>query len=94
MKKATGYVTYCFQNQIYTVYDADSGIINTHETIHMVKIPKSHLDNNSYQVHSQYVIFKYSYLAIKGKTVSTSKIQFQGYSGQTEINFLILSDIH
>ncbi len=92
--KANGYVTYTYNSKQYTVYDQVCGNIRTHETIHSVRIPKEHLDNNTYRFHSQFVGMKYGYDAIKGKTLSSSLVYFKGYHNQDEINVYTLSDIH
>lgn len=92
--KANGYVTYTYNSKQYTVYDQTCGNIRTHETIHSVRIPKEHLDNNVYRFHSQFVGMKFGYDAIKGKTLSSDPVSFKGYHNQEEINLYTLSDIH
>ena len=92
--KGTGYLTYTYDGKEYTVYDAASGNIKTDYTVHVVKVKKEHLDHNTYQVHSQSVLFKFGYTAFKGATVSSEAISFRGYSGQDEIEIVSVSDIH
>lgn len=92
--KANGYVTYTYNSKQYTVYDQVCGNIRTHETIHSVRIPKEHLDNNTYRFHSQFVGMKFGYDAIKGKILSSDPVSFKGYRNQEEINLYTLSDIH
>ena len=91
--KGTGYLTYTYDGKEYTVYDAASGNIKTDDTVHVVKVKKEHLDHNTYQVHSQSVLFKFGYTAFKGATVSSEAISFRGYSGQDEIEIVSVSDI-
>ena len=43
----TGYVTYNYDGVEYTVTDTENAAIRTTDTIHSVRIPKSHLDNNT-----------------------------------------------
>lgn len=90
----TGYVTYTYEGKEYTVKDVENAAIRTTDTIHSVRVPKKHLDNNTYSYHSQQVGTKRAYVAVKGITVSSDPVKFRGYSGQSEINALIISDIH
>ena len=90
----TGYVTYTYEGEEHTVKDLHNASLRTQESIHSVRIPKEHLDNNTYTCHSQYVGTRRAYVAIKGRTVSTKPVKFRGYSGQDKINVLVLSDIH
>ncbi|MDR3345314.1 MAG: metallophosphoesterase [Oscillospiraceae bacterium] len=93
-KRGTGWVTFSSGGTDYTVYEQSSGTIKSDDTIHVVKVPKAKLDNNSYSVHSQYTFLNFAYFSIKGKTVDSSTYNFRGYSGQDEIKALTFSDIH
>lgn len=93
-RPGTGYVTYTFENEEYTVYDVKNAAIRTTDTVHSVRVPKEHLDNNTYSYHSQQIGTKRAYVAVKGITVSSEPVQFKGYSGQEKIHMLVLSDIH
>lgn len=92
--KGTGYVTYNYNGKNYLVNDQRGGNIRTTDTIHSVRIPKKHLDGNTYTYHSQFIVMKFAYEAIKGKTISSSQIKFRGYNNSKKINVLVLSDIH
>ena len=92
--KGSGWLTYTFEGKDYTVYDAASGNIRTNDTVHVVKVPKAHLDGNAYRVHSQTVLFKFGYTALKGAVVSSGWRKFRGYHGQEEIRILSISDVH
>lgn len=92
--KSTGTVSYTYDGEEYVCTDNVGGNIRISDTIHSVRVPKEHLDNNTYTVSSQFVAYKGGYTAIKGKTVSYGPIQFRGYDGQDEIRALVLSDIH
>ncbi len=92
-RPGSGYVTYSYGGKDYTVYDEIGGNILTLDTVHAVRVPKAHIDGNSYTYHSQYVATKLAYSAIKGKTIDSEAVNFKGYSGR-EINALVLSDIH
>lgn len=93
-RPGSGYVTYTYDGKDYTVTDQENGCIRSLDTIHSVRVPKAHLNNNTYVYHSQYVATKQGYSAIKGKTVSSEPVRFKGYDNQDEINVLVLSDIH
>lgn len=93
-KKGSGYITYSYAGKDYTVTDQVSGNIRTDDTIHSVRVPKAHLDRNTYTYHSESVPFKFGYFAFKGKTVSSEPVEFGGYSDGETVRFLVLSDIH
>lgn len=93
-RPGTGYVTYTFEGTEYVVNDSQNGSIRSTEKIHSVRIPKEHLDHNTYTYHSQQVGVKRAYTAIKGRTVSSAPVEFGGYDGQDRINALVISDIH
>ncbi len=90
----TGCVTYEYEGEEYKVWDEQYAIIRSTDSVHSVRIPKKHLDNNTYTYHSQHVGTKRAYVAVKGRTVSSEPVEFKGYSGQEEIHALVLSDIH
>ncbi len=90
----TGCVTYEYEGEEYKVWDEQYAIIRSTDSVHSVRIPKKHLDNNTYTYHSQHVGTKRAYVAVKGRTVSSDPVEFKGYSGQEEIHALVLSDIH
>ena len=90
----TGCVTYEYEGEEYKVWDEQYAIIRSTDSVHSVRIPKKHLDNNTYTYHSQHVGTKRAYVAVKGRTVSSKPVDFKGYSGQEEIHALVLSDIH
>lgn len=93
-RPGSGYITYTFDGKDYTVTDQVGGNIRSLDTIHAVRVPKAHLDNNEYTYHSQYVGSKLGYSAVKGKVIDSEPVEFKGYHGESEINILELSDIH
>ncbi len=90
----TGYVTYNYEGEEYTVKDEKNAALRTEDTVHSVRIPKEHLDHNTYTYHSQHIATRRAYVAVKGRTVSSGPVEFKGYSGQDEIRALVISDIH
>ena len=93
-RPGSGFVTYEYDGQDYTAYDEIGGNILTLDTVHAVRVPKQHIDNNEFVYHSQYVGAKLAYNAVKGKTIDSKPVKFKGYNGQKAVNALILSDIH
>ncbi|HBL41202.1 MAG TPA: hypothetical protein DDY98_06390 [Ruminococcaceae bacterium] len=90
----SGYVTYTFNGKEFIVTDQENGNIRSTDTIHSVRVPKAHLDHNTYVYHSQLVATKQAYSAVKGGTISSEPVRFNGYGEQEEIHVLTLSDIH
>lgn len=93
-RPGSGNVTYNYNGTDYSVNDQTIGNINTTDTIHVVRVPKAHLEGNRYTCHSQHILIKLAYTAFKGKTISSETVTFRGYNSQSEINALVLSDIH
>lgn len=93
-KRGSGSVSYTYEGKEYVANDQIGGNIRCLDTIHSVRVPKEHLDNNTYTVSSQYVPYKGGYQAIKGKTVTSEPIHFRGYNNQESVKALVLSDIH
>ncbi len=58
-KGATGYVEYTYNGKKYQLFDEVAGYRRSYNTIHTVKVPKAHLNNNKYKVGS--FIVEYSY---------------------------------
>ena len=90
----TGYVTYTYEGVEYVVKDLQNSAVRTTDTIHSVRVPKAHLDNNTYTYSSQNIGTRRAYIAVKGRTVTSEPVEFRGYSGQEPIRALVLSDIH
>ena len=90
----TGQVNYTYDGEEYVVKDLQNSAVRTTDTIHSVRIPKAHLDNNTYTYSSQHIGTRRAYVAVKGRTVTSAPIEFKGYSGQDPIRALVLSDIH
>jgi predicted phosphodiesterase len=90
----TGYVTYTYEGEEYIVKDLQNSAVRTEDTVHSVRIPKAHLDHNTYTYASQQIGTRRAYVAVKGRTVTSKPVAFQGYAGQETIHALVLSDIH
>ncbi len=75
-------------------WDAKSGDIKTHDKVHVVKIPKEELVENTYRVCSQRVNYKWGYDSFIGNTVFSESIKFSGKQKNNNINILCISDVH
>lgn len=93
-RPGSGYVTYTYDGEDYTVYDQIGGNIRSTDTVHSVRVPKEHLDNNEYAYHSQYIGRKTGYGAVKGKTINSKTVEFAGYHGESEIKAMVIADVH
>ncbi len=90
----TGCVKYTYEGEEYTLWDEENAAMRTEDSVHSVRVPKAHLDNNTYTYSSQQVGTRRAYISVKGRTVTSEPVQFRGYAGQDEIRALVLSDIH
>lgn len=92
--KGSGYVKYTLDGKEKILWDAPSGIIATHDTVHKILVPKNELRNNDYIVGSQSVPFKFAYTATKGGTAESEPIHFNGEEKEDGIRILAITDIH
>ena len=92
--KGSGYVRVQTESGDKIYYDSPAGIIATHDTVHVVKVPKNVLRGNCYSVGSQHVPFKYDYSAIKGGCAETAPVRFKGEEKEDGIKLLLITDIH
>lgn len=92
--KGSGYVRYTYNGTEKTVWDATSGIIATHDTVHKIIVPKEELRNNTYVAGTQYVPFKYAYTAKTGNIAESEPICFKGEEKEDDIKILAITDIH
>ncbi len=91
--EGTGYVEYEYEGETIRLYDEVTGRISSDSKIHTVKVPKVHLDGNSYRVGSTRVIEAYSYGSYTGKEVVSREYSFDAPSG-TNQQWLCVSDWH
>lgn len=90
--KGSGYVK--IKGKEKTYWDAPSGIIATHDTVHTIRVPKDELRGNSYIVGSQHIPFKYDYSAVKGNFCESDEYHFRGVPCEDDVKLLLLTDIH
>ena len=92
----TGYVEYTYNGKTYQVYDEVGGVRRSCDNFHTVKVPKKHLNNNTYKVGSFLVQVTNT---TGGKTYTTSDwVESQAYifedrSGDKAVNLFACSDI-
>ena len=89
-----GYVEYTYNGTLYRVYDEESGVVRTDDTIHTVSVPVEHLDGaGEYTVTSAAVESRTAYNVTYGASCTASR-SFTGYHGQDEIVMWNISDTH
>ena len=93
-EKGIGWISYTYQGERHVVYDEKNGIKRTDDTIHFVKVPKEHLDNNKYVVGFQAVTTHAPGNVVLGSKTNLGTYSLRGYSGQEDIEILALSDVH
>ena len=94
-KNSSGEVYVEYNGERKRFSDDESGTLRCLSNVHAVKIPKKYLEGSRYEIISRHVIKhgQYHSSCKFGNTVSTGYIQFEGYSGQDEIRFAVLSDM-
>lgn len=89
-----GYVEYTYNGTLYRVYDEESGVVRTDDTIHTVSVPVDHLDAaGGYTVTSTAVQSRTAYKVSYGGSCTASR-SFTGYCGQDEMVIWNVSDTH
>ena len=59
----TGWVTYTYEGEEYVVKDLQNSAVRTTDMIHSVRVPKAHLDHNTYTYSSQHIGTRRAYVA-------------------------------
>ncbi|NLP48194.1 MAG: hypothetical protein GX345_04530 [Clostridiales bacterium] len=67
-RKSVGFVSYEFEGQEYTLHDTTKGRKDS-STVHSIKVPFEHLDNNSYRIGARRVWEDTAYGGHLGKTI-------------------------
>ncbi|MGN0562447.1 MAG: metallophosphoesterase, partial [Candidatus Fimenecus sp.] len=89
----TGFVEYSYHGETYTLYDESAGRLKGDSKIHTVKVPKTHLEGNTYRVGSTRILEERSYGGRSGKTVYSAEYTFTVPTGDTQ-TYLSVSDWH
>jgi hypothetical protein len=97
---STGYVEYTYNGQKYQVFDEVGGNRRVHDDFHSVKIPKEHLNNNTYKVGSYLMLYDYTnpsklsgryYCA--GNSIVSPEYLFENRNGDEAVNLIACPDI-
>ncbi len=89
----TGFLEYSYHGEAYTLYDESAGRLKGDSKIHTVKVPKAHLEGNTYRVGSTRILEERSYGGRSGKTVYSAEYTFTVPTGDTQ-TYLSVSDWH
>lgn len=89
----TGFLEYSYHGEAYTLYDESAGRLKGDSKIHTVKVPKAHLEGNTYRVGSTRILEERSYGGRSGKTVYSAEYTFTVPMGDTQ-TYLSVSDWH
>ncbi len=88
----TGFVEYTYQGENCKVYDEAAGRLKN-RTVHTVRIPKAHLNGNTYRIGSTRMIEERSYGGRSGKSLLSKDYAFAVPNGGTQ-TYLTVSDWH
>lgn len=88
----TGFIEYTYQGKSYKLYDEAASRIKS-STVHTVKIPKAHLDGNTYRIGSTRILEDRSYGGRSGKSLLSKDYAFSVPSGAQQ-TYLTVSDWH
>lgn len=91
--EGTGYIEYEYDGKKYKTYDEVMGRIKGDSKIHTIKVPKEHLNNNTYNVGSKQVYEAFSYGSMLGTEVKSNNYNFKAPSGEKQ-TWLSVSDWH
>lgn len=89
-----GYVTYTYNDQQYTVYDEDDGVVRTDDYYHSVRIPTDHIDNASkVEVFASSIKSRTGFDISIDDTVS-QVVKVKGFDGDPKLKVACFSDLH
>ncbi|MBR3964762.1 MAG: metallophosphoesterase [Clostridia bacterium] len=92
-KDGGAYVEYTYNGKQYQVYDEAGGFVRTTDTIHTVKVPKAHLNNNTYRVACFNMRSQSGYTFSRGSMAVSKDYKFENNATATEIPVLVCPDI-
>ncbi|MDR3262731.1 MAG: metallophosphoesterase [Clostridiales bacterium] len=91
---SVGYLEYTYAGEDYIVYSIDEGNKKAGR-VHSAIVPREHLENNAYSVHSSKVLDLLPYGGLLGKTIDSKTYNFKGArDGGADINIQSYSDWH
>ncbi len=99
-KGCAGFVEYVYNGKTYQLFDEVGGYRRSYSNIHTVKVPKAHLDNNSYKVCSFLVEYSYTNPSAQtgryysaGDYVYSSKYIFENRSNNSSVTIFACPDV-
>jgi hypothetical protein len=87
------YVEYKFGGKLYQVFDEAGGFIRTTDTVHSVKVPKAHLNGNTYRVACFNMRANSGYSYSRGSVAVSDYYKFEKNTATNEIPVLVCPDI-
>ncbi len=90
---ATGYVEYTYAGKTYQLYDEAAGYRRSYDTIHTVKVPKEHFDNNKYKVVSFHMEVHEGYSFTRGNKITSKTYSFESRSNGNALSIIAAPDV-
>ena len=87
------YVEYTFGGKQYQVYDEAGGFVRTTDTVHAVKVPKAHLNGNTYRVACFNMRAQSGYTFSRGSMAVSKDYKFEKTTATSEIPVLVCPEI-
>ena len=92
--RAMAFVEYTYDGVKYQQFDSTSGARRTYDPIHTVKVPKAHLDNNSYRVGAlEYTKYDPPYTLKQGNGCISGYYSFECKSSSDEVRVFNVPDL-
>ncbi len=92
--RAMAFVEYTYGGDKYQHFDSTSGARRTYDPIHTIKVPKAHLDNNSYRVGAlEYTKYDAPYTLIQGNGCISGYYSFECKSSSDEVRVFNVPDL-
>lgn len=99
-KGMTGYIEYTYNGKTYQLFDEVGGYRRSYSSIHTVKVPKAHLNNNKYKVGSYIVEFSYTNPSAqvgryysRGDYVVSKDYWFEDRRDDSAVNVVVCPDV-
>ena len=92
--RAMAFVEYTYDGVKYQHFDSTSGARRTYDPIHTIKVPKAHLDNNSYRVGAlEYTKYDAPYTLKQGNGCISEYFAFECKSASDEVRVFNVPDL-
>ncbi len=90
---ATGFVEYTYAGKTYQLYDEAAGYRRSYDSIHTVKVPKEHLNNNNYKVVSFHMEVHDGYSFTRGNKVTSKTYSFENRESSATASIFVTPDV-